>query len=113
MEDRDELVTIELAPKGRFQMQGIGYSHRSWSHGIHHGALAVEREDLDLASLDPNAGENIHVQEFAVATLTGADGAQVTGFGAFETTIVGQYAPLGVGTDRVLDASGRPPGLSW
>ena len=85
-----EQVTCE--PLGRFQMRGLGYTHPEWGHGMHHGPLRVEREDIDLAGLDPLAPENLHVQTLVRAT--GNDGSD--GIGVFEQLILGPFAPLGL-----------------
>ena len=85
-----EQVTFE--PLGRFQMRGLGYTHPEWGHGMHHGPLRVEREDIDLAALDPLAPENLHVQTLVRAT--GNDGSD--GIGVFEQLILGPFAPLGL-----------------
>ena len=45
-----EQVTFE--PLGRFQMRGLGYTSPEWGHGMYHGPLRIEREDIDLDELD-------------------------------------------------------------
>ncbi|MBX7457279.1 hypothetical protein K3152_03380 [Qipengyuania sp. 1NDH17] len=92
-----EQVTFE--PLGRFQMRGLGYTHPEWGHGMHHGALRVEREDIDLATLDPLAPENLHVQTLVRAN--GSDGRD--GIGVFEQLILGPFAPLGL--EGMLDGA--------
>lgn len=82
---------LTMEPLGRFQMRGLGYTHPVWSHGLHHGALRVEREDIDLAALDPLAPENLHVQ------MPMRIGGDASGIGVFEQLILGPYAPLGLG----------------
>ena len=84
-----EQVTFE--PIGRFHMKGLGYTHPEWGHGMHHGPLRVERDDFDLASLDPLQPENLHVQ-MIVQALTPDD----NGIGAFEQLIIGPFSPLGL-----------------
>lgn len=81
---------IDLAPIARFQMKGLGYTHPTWGHGLHHGPLAVEREHFDLASIDPAMLENRHVQVLCRASGDG------DGLGVFEQLILGPYAPLGL-----------------
>ncbi|MFZ9394899.1 MAG: hypothetical protein ACO25F_02420 [Erythrobacter sp.] len=76
---------------GRFQMKGLGYTHPEWSHGLHHGALKVAREDIALGALDPLAPENLHVQMIA-----GAHSLGETGIGVFEQLILGPFIPLGL-----------------
>jgi hypothetical protein len=92
-----EQVTFE--PLGRFQMRGLGYAHPEWGHGMYHGSLKVEREDIDLAELDPLAPENLHVQ--IPVRVSGSDGSD--GIGVFEQLIVGPFAPLGL--REYLDAA--------
>ncbi|TNE49375.1 MAG: hypothetical protein EP341_08395 [Sphingomonadales bacterium] len=82
-----EQVTFE--PIGRFQMKGLGYTHPKWGHGAYHGPLAVEREDIDLATLDPLAPENLHVQ-----MIVSVQAPQDQGLGVFEQLIIGPFSPL-------------------
>ena len=85
-----EQVTFE--PLERFQMRGLGYTSPEWGHGMYHGPLKVEREDIDLDELDPLAPENLHVQ--VPVRVTGSDGS--AGIGVFEQLIIGRFAPLGL-----------------
>lgn len=82
--------SLKFEPLGRFQMRGLGYTHPEWGHGMHHGPLKVEREDIDLAGLDPLAPENQHVQ---IPVRVSGD---AQGVGVFEQLILGPYAPLGL-----------------
>ncbi len=82
---------VDFEPLGRFQMKGLGYTHPLWGHGAYHGALKVEREDIDLAALDPLAPENLHVQ-IPVAV----SGGEAAGIGVFEQLIIGPFGPLGL-----------------
>ncbi|MGE5952202.1 MAG: hypothetical protein ACM308_01060, partial [Qipengyuania vulgaris] len=59
----------------------------------------VEREDIDLAALDPLAAENLHVQTLVRAN--GSDGRD--GIGVFEQLIIGPFAPLGL--EGMLDGA--------
>lgn len=82
--------SLTLTPIQRFQMKGLGYTHPVWGHGMHHGPLKVEREDFDLATLDPAQGDNRHVQ---ILCRVGGD---ANGIGVFEQLVIGPYAPLGI-----------------
>lgn len=82
--------SLTLDPVLRFQMKGLGYTHPDWGHGLHHGPLKVEREEYDLAALDPALLENRHVQ--ILCRISG----DASGLGVFEQLILGPYAPLGV-----------------
>lgn len=84
--------TFRFTPKTRFQMRGLGYTSPKWNHGLDHGALEVEREDIDLAAIDPERPDNLHVQ--MVCNVEGPDGEE--GVGVFEQLAIGDYAPLGL-----------------
>jgi hypothetical protein len=81
-----------IEPVSRFQMRGLGYTSPKWGHGIDHGVLEVEREDIDLAAIDPVRPDNLHVQ--MLCRVIGSDGE--TGMGVFEQLAIGDYAPLGL-----------------
>ncbi len=81
---------VSLEPLGRFQMRGLGYTDPEWGHGIYHGSERIEREDIDLSTLDPLAPENLHVQ--IPVRVLGNDGSE--GIGVFEQLIIGPFAPL-------------------
>ena len=87
-------LTLNFQPLVRFQMRGLGYLSKTWGHGLHHGPLAVEREDLVLDALDPMAQtmENLHVQ--VVSRITTSAGE--VGTGVFEQLIIGPYDPMGL-----------------
>ena len=59
---------------------------------MHHGKLRVDREDIELAELDPLVPENLHVQ--IPVRVTAGDGTE--GIGVFEQLIIGPFAPLGL-----------------
>ncbi|ALE15614.1 hypothetical protein AMC99_00299 [Altererythrobacter epoxidivorans] len=84
--------SVTLEPLGRFQMKGLGYTHPKWGHGLHHGALEIEREDYVLADLDPLDPSNLHVQ--LICKVVASDGQE--GIGVFEQLILGPYGPLGL-----------------
>lgn len=81
-----------LAPLARFQMRGLGYTSPTWGHGLDHGPLAVERENIDLAAIDPSRPDNLHVQMLCRVTGPGGE----AGLGVFEQLAIGDYAPLGL-----------------
>ena len=79
-------------PLARFQMRGLGYTSPKWGHGLDHGELEVEREDIGLAAVDPARPDNLHVQ--LICRVTGPDDEK--GVGVFEQLAIGDYAPLGL-----------------
>lgn len=88
----DGAETIVLEPVGRFQMRGLGYTSPRWGHGLYHGPLAVEREDIVLDQCDPARMDNFHVQLPCIATSD----RRGRGFGVFEQLVIGAYGPLGL-----------------
>ena len=89
-----ELV-VRFEPLLRFQMRGLGYVSAAWGHGLYKGELAVEREDIDLAAIDPTAIENLHVQMLCRVALEQPGEATEQGVGVFEQLVLGPYAPMG------------------
>ncbi|MGY6552111.1 MAG: hypothetical protein ACXIT4_09505 [Erythrobacter sp.] len=81
-----------IEPVGRFQMRGLGYTSPKWGHGLDHGEMATEREDIALGSVDPARPDNLHVQ--MLCRVTGPAGEE--GMGVFEQLAIGDYAPLGL-----------------
>ncbi|MGH6993554.1 MAG: hypothetical protein ACREEH_09490, partial [Caulobacteraceae bacterium] len=82
-------------PLWEFQMIGLGYGHPSWGHGLAHGDLEVEREDYDLAALDPNRPEHLHVQAISKVIDRPAGGGQEAGVGVLEQLVIGPHGPSG------------------
>lgn len=85
---------LKLEPIIRFQMCGIGYVNPKWGHGLYHGKLVVEREDINLAAVNPMAKtmENFHVQIVSKVITNSGE----VGMGTLEQLIVGPYAPFGL-----------------
>ena len=88
----DGPLTLTLEPLHRFQMRGLGYTSPKWGHGLYHGALAVEREDIMLQACSPAQLDNLHVQIVCRVTTSAGE----VGTGIFEQLIIGPYAPLGL-----------------
>ncbi|MBO9706906.1 MAG: hypothetical protein J7521_01735 [Caulobacter sp.] len=87
---------VTIAPTAEFFMLGLGYGHPVWGHGLNHGAaVKVEREDLDLASLDRTLPFHLHVQALSTVTWRAADGTTRVGRGVFEQLALGPHAPSG------------------
>lgn len=89
------LIEAAFEPSTRFLMRGIGYGHPDWVHGGWKGALAVEREDIDLSALTPGRADHLHIQAISKVQLT-RNGASETGTGILEQLILGAYEPLGL-----------------
>jgi hypothetical protein len=84
--------SFSLTPVARFQMRGLGYTSPRWGHGLDHGLLEVEREDIVLAEIDPARPDNLHVQMLCQVEGPGGE----AGMGVFEQLAIGDYAPLGL-----------------
>lgn len=86
-------VTFE--PQYEFYMQGLGYGHPTWGHGLNHGQLAVEREDLKLAEVDGRMPPFLHVQALCKVTYSDGQGGGQVGRGVLEQLALGPHAPSG------------------
>jgi len=93
--------TVEFRPLYNFQMLGLGYTHPTWGHGVAHGPLEVEREDLTLAEADPRLPHHLHVQALSEVIWRGADGRERRGRGVLEQLAIGPHAPSGF--TQILD----------
>lgn len=87
---------IIYEPEYEFYMLGLGYGHPKWGHGLAHAALAVEREDLDLAKIDPALPQHLHVQAVCKVTYRDdAGGPEEAGRGVLEQLVIGPHGPSG------------------
>lgn len=82
-------------PQFTFYMLGLGYGHPKWAHGTNHGALAVEREDLRLAEVDPRLPHHLHIQAISRVTWRSAAGETEAGRAILEQLALGPHAPSG------------------
>jgi len=84
-----------FAPVLDFFMLGLGYGHPRWAHGLNHGDLAVEREDLVLAEVDVRQQQHLHVQALCDVNCRDAEGRVHQGRGVLEQLALGPHAPSG------------------
>lgn len=87
---RAEPLVIDYAPKLRFQMSGLGYTHRDWWHGAWRGELDETRDSIDSAIVNPLDPTMIHVQQ--VCQLRCGD---EVGIGILESLAIGPHEPSG------------------
>lgn len=92
--DGGEAAEVVFEPEMAFFMLGLGYGHPKWGHGLNHGALAVEREDMRLAEVNVQAPQHLHVQALSRVTYR-ARGAESVGRGVLEQLVLGPHAPSG------------------
>ena len=83
---------ITLTPLYNFYMQGIGYSHPTWGHGMYVGDDVRTYDSLKTDDEDEASPLNIHIQ--AVCRAERDDGG--VGTGILEQLIVGPSATLGL-----------------
>jgi hypothetical protein len=96
LDDRDPSAGEAMfSPLSVMYMLGLGYGHPKWGHGLLHGALAVEREDLDLAQIDMRQPQHLHVQALCDVRYTDRDGRVRDGRGVLEQLVFGPHAPSG------------------
>lgn len=82
-------------PEYEFFMLGLGYGHPNWGHGLSHGPLAVEREDMTLSDVDVRQPQHLHVQALCKVTLRDEQGVTQVGRGVLEQLALGPHAPSG------------------
>ena len=94
-DDKGAISTVTFEPSYEFFMLGLGYGHPKWSHGLAHGELTVEREDMKLSEVDVRLPWHLHVQALSDVTWRGADGGERRGRGVLEQLAIGPHAPSG------------------
>ncbi len=88
----ERTIGIELRSRLTFFMQGIGYGHPTWGHGMYVGPDEQTHDTLVTADVDATDLGFQHVQILSDAVRD--DGA--TGMGIFEMYLVGPHAPSGL-----------------
>ncbi|HEY1750279.1 MAG TPA: hypothetical protein VGG29_03395, partial [Caulobacteraceae bacterium] len=95
LKEGESVREITFEPQYEFYMQGLGYGHPAWGHGANKGELAVEREDLKLADVDPRAPHHLHVQALSKVTYSRDGAPPLVGRGVLEQLALGPHAPSG------------------
>jgi hypothetical protein len=85
-----EPQVITLEPLFHFQMNGLGYGHPEWGHGMWKGEEEITGESWALADVDPRDPRQFHIQSFCRARMGDREGA-----GVLEQLVVGPHAPSG------------------
>lgn len=85
-------VAVALEPVSTFFMQGLGYSHPEWGHGMWLGEDVRRYDTLVLAEADETAPFHQHVQALCRAERDGAS----AGIGVLEQLIIGPHEPSGL-----------------
>lgn len=93
MTEQGEQVRLRYRPVVHLEMQGLGYRHPQWTHGLPHGEFRLAREVLDLAGPDPSLAHRWHRQLLCEVDV---DGCTEPARGLLEHLIIGRYHPLGL-----------------
>jgi hypothetical protein len=99
IEARDEaggVYRIEVEAEARFYLSGIGYMNPDWSHGLNKGAFAVGYDEIRTSEIVRYEAPYQHPQAFAQAVMTLPDGTTSSGFGCFESIVMGRHEPSGL-----------------
>jgi hypothetical protein len=91
--EEGEHLRLRYRPVAHLEMQGLGYRHPQWGHGMPHGEFRLAREILDLAGPDPSLLHRWHRQLLCEVDV---DGAPDPVRGLLEHLIIGRYHPLGL-----------------
>ena len=86
---------VVFEPHYEFFMLGLGYGHPKWGHGLAHGALSIEREDLALSGVDVHLPQHLHVQALCKVIYRDDAGTEEVGRGVLEQLVLGPHAPSG------------------
>ncbi|KPF79362.1 hypothetical protein IP88_01980 [alpha proteobacterium AAP81b] len=89
-------AVLRYRPGVHFTMQGLGYTHPEWGHGLDHGGLRIAHDVIDLAAIDDNAPLYLHIQALSQVTLE-IGGETHHGRGVVEQLFIGPHAPSGMG----------------
>jgi hypothetical protein len=93
-----ESLEVTYEPLLRFQMCGIGYTHREWGHGTWKGEAVETYDVLDQATIDPLDSQMLHVQMTCRAVC-----GDRTGVAVLETLAMGRHDPSGFGESNGAD----------
>jgi hypothetical protein len=97
----NEKLTLEVETLRRFNMNGLGYAHPKWGHGVWQGELKVEAEVWKESDLAPGNPFHNHIHNLVSARL----GAK-RGVGLLEQILFGPLSRYGF-TDFLGGASPR------
>lgn len=88
-----EQLRLRFRPHAHLEMQGIGYRHPQWAHGLAQGEFRLSHEVLDLAAADPALPNQWHRQLLCDVDV---NGESAPARGLLEHLIIGRYHPLGL-----------------
>ena len=85
-----EKLALELEVTRRFNMNGLGYAHPKWGHGLWHGELKVEAELWKESDLTPGNPFHNHIHNVVTARL-----GEKRGVGLLEQILFGPLSRYG------------------
>ena len=85
-----EELTLEVETTRRFNMNGLGYAHPKWGHGIWQGELKVEAEVWKESDLAPGNPFHNHIHNVVTAKLV-----EKRGIGVLEQILFGPLSRYG------------------
>jgi hypothetical protein len=86
---------LTFTPVYNFFMLGLGYGHPKWAHGLNHGGLVVEREDMVLKDVDVCQPHHLHIQALCEVVCRDEQGTVLWGRGVLEQLALGPHQPSG------------------
>ena len=86
---------ITFTPVYNFFMLGLGYGHPKWAHGLNHGGLAVERENIVLGEVNVRLPHHLHIQALCDVSYRDEQGVVQQGRGVLEQLVAGAHKPSG------------------
>lgn len=95
LREGSQRLEATFTPVYNFFMLGLGYGHPKWAHGLNHGDLAVEREDIVLDDVDVRQQQHLHIQALCDVSCRDAEGHVQHGRGVLEQLALGPHAPSG------------------
>ncbi len=84
-----------MGGNGHFYMNGLGYTHPLWGHGIDHGHFDMAYDMIDHAAVADGDYANMHIQALAQAELRTPDAVH-RGMGVIEQMFIGPHAASGL-----------------
>jgi len=86
---------LTFTPVHNFFMLGLGYGHPKWAHGLNHGGLVVERENIVLKDVDVRQPHHLHIQALCEVACRDEQGMVLWGRGVLEQLALGPHRPSG------------------
>lgn len=90
---KDTTVQIKLEPQYQFYMAGLGYSNPNWGHAHYKGDDITGYESYDLANINENEYQFLHIQAFVKAEFESNKLGKKSGVGVLEQTLLGPHEP--------------------